>query len=149
MGKKGDLSVMVMGSGGLVWVFQKLLIYLAFPTQPSVWLSDLKKRKHPLSCSSLGKNYILRSEKNGQCVLIYRKGNSNSNKYLIEPRYAEEHTLKHMGRRPHGVLFLSARICTGWPKLENRRLEKIARFVPLRCLLRVFCLFFCKRNLIF
>ncbi len=44
MGKKGDLSDfesgMVVGTDGLVWVFQKLLIYWDFHAQPSLGFTE-------------------------------------------------------------------------------------------------------------
>ncbi len=68
MGKKGDLSDfergMVVGADGLVWVFQKLLIYWDFHTQPSLGFTEngLKKRKYPVSGSCVDENALLMSE---------------------------------------------------------------------------------------
>jgi len=52
---------------GLVWVFQKLLIYWDFQAQPSLGLTENgpKKRKYPVSGSSVGENVLLMAE-NGQ-----------------------------------------------------------------------------------
>ncbi len=72
MGKKGDLSDfergMVVGADGLVWVFQKLLIYWDFHAQPSLGFTenDLKKRKYPVSVSCVDENVLLMSEVRGE-----------------------------------------------------------------------------------
>ncbi len=71
MGKKGDLSDfergMVVGVRRLVWVFQKLLIYWDFHTQPSLGLTEngLKKRKYPVS-SCVDENDLLMWEVRGE-----------------------------------------------------------------------------------
>ncbi len=71
MGKKGDLSDfergMVVGARRLVWVFQKLLIYWDFNAQPSLGFTENgpKKRKYPVSGSSVDGNALLMSEENG------------------------------------------------------------------------------------
>ncbi len=53
---------------GLVWVFQKLLIYWDFHAQPSLGFTEngLKKRKYPVSGSCVDENALLMSEENGQ-----------------------------------------------------------------------------------
>ncbi len=53
---------------GLVWVFQKQLIYWDFHGQPSLRFTENgpKKRKYPVSGSCVDKNALLRSEENGQ-----------------------------------------------------------------------------------
>ncbi len=62
MGKKGDLSDfergMVIVPDRLVWVFQKLLIYWDFHTQPSLGLTEKgqKERKYPVSGSRVDEN---------------------------------------------------------------------------------------------
>ncbi len=72
MGKKGDLSDfergMVVGARGLVWVFQKLLIYWDFHAQPSLGFTEngLKKRKYPVSGSCVDENALLMSEVRGE-----------------------------------------------------------------------------------
>ncbi len=72
MGKKGDLSDfergMVVGADGLVWVFQKLLIYWDFHAQPSLGFTEngLKKRKYPVSGSCVDENVLLMSEVRGE-----------------------------------------------------------------------------------
>ncbi len=55
-------------SDGLVWVFQKLLIYWDFHAQPSLGFTENgpKKRKYPVSGSCVDKNALLMSEENGQ-----------------------------------------------------------------------------------
>ncbi len=53
---------------GLVWVFQKLLIYWDFHAQPSLGFTE--------------------------------KGNSNSNNFLLQPRYAENHLWTHNTSNP-------------------------------------------------
>ncbi len=72
MGKKGDLSDfergMVVGARWLVWVFQKLLIYWDFHTQPSLGFTENgpKKRKYPVSGSCVDENVLLMSEVRGE-----------------------------------------------------------------------------------
>ncbi len=59
---------MVVGADGLVWVFQKLLIYWDFHTQPSLVFTenDLKKRKYPVSGSCVDENALLMSDVRGE-----------------------------------------------------------------------------------
>ncbi len=65
MGKKGDLSDfecgMVVGTDGLVWVFQKLLIYWDFHAQPSLGFTENcpKKRKYTVSGSCVDENALV------------------------------------------------------------------------------------------
>ncbi len=72
MGKKGDLSDfehgMLLVPDGLVWVFQKLLIYWDFHAQPSLGFTEngMKKRKYPVSDSCVDENALLMSEVRGE-----------------------------------------------------------------------------------
>ncbi len=52
---------MVVGADGLVWVFDKLLIYWDFHTQPSLGFTENgpKKRKYPVSGSCVDENALL------------------------------------------------------------------------------------------
>ncbi len=58
------------GSDGLVWVFQKLLIYWNFHVQPSLGFTEngTKKRKYPVSGSCVDENALLMSEVRGEWV---------------------------------------------------------------------------------
>ncbi len=53
---------------GLLWVFQKLLIYWDFHPQPSLGFTEngLKKRKYPESSSCVDENALLMSEVRGE-----------------------------------------------------------------------------------
>ncbi len=128
----------------LVWVFQKLLIYWDFHTQPSLGFTenDLKKRKYPVSGSCVDKNALLPCQRRmGRLVRDDRKATVTQ----ITTRYNQcvqntisEHTtrrtLKQMGyssRRPHRVPLLSSKnrklrlqFAHAHQKLDNRRLEK-------------------------
>ncbi len=55
-------------SDGLVLVFQKLLIYWDFHTQPYLGFTENgpKKRKYPVSGSCVDKNALLMSEVRGE-----------------------------------------------------------------------------------
>ncbi len=104
---------------GLVWVFQKLLIYWDFHTQLSLGFTEngLKKRKYPVSGSCVDDNALLMSEENGQTVRDDRKTTVTQ----ITTRYNQDlqntisectthQTLKQMSsssRRPHRVPLLS------------------------------------------
>ncbi len=73
MENKGDLSDFERGKvrqEGLVWVFQKLLIYLDFYAQPSLGFTENgpKKRKYPVSGSCVDENALLMSEVRGDWV---------------------------------------------------------------------------------
>ncbi len=59
---------MVVGADGLVWVFQKLLIYWDFHTQPSLEFTENgpSKRKYPVSGSCVDENALLMSEVRGE-----------------------------------------------------------------------------------
>ncbi len=59
---------MVVGADALVCVFQKLLIYWDFHTQPSLGFTEngLKKRKYPVSGSCVDENALLMSEVRGE-----------------------------------------------------------------------------------
>ncbi len=52
---------MVVGADGLVWVFQKLLIYWDFHAQPSLGFTenDLEKRNYPESSSCVEENALM------------------------------------------------------------------------------------------
>ncbi len=107
---------------GLVWVFQKLLIYWDFHAQPSLGFTENgpKKRKYPVSSSCVDEEALLMSEENGQDWLEmieratvtqittrYNQGIQNT----ISERTTHR-TLKHMGyssRRPHRVPLLSTK----------------------------------------
>ncbi len=103
---------------GLVWVFQKLLIYWDVHPQPSLGFTENgpKKRKYPVSGSCVDKNALLMSEENWQ---RWYKGNSNSNNHLLQPRWQNtisecttRRTLKQMdysSRKPHWLSLLSAK----------------------------------------
>ncbi len=55
---------------GLVWVFQKLLIYWDFQAQPSLGFTEngQKKIKYPVSGSCVDENALLMSEVRGEWV---------------------------------------------------------------------------------
>ncbi len=109
---------------GLVWVFQKLLIYWDFHAQPSLGFTEngLKKRKYPVSGSCVDENALLMSEIRGervdwlemierqtvtQITTRYKQGMQNT----ISERTTRR-TLKQMdysSRRPHRVPLLSAK----------------------------------------
>ncbi len=113
---------------GLIWVFQKWMIYWDFHTPPSLGFTENgpKKRKYPVSGSCVDENALLMSEENGQTVRDDRKATVTQ----ITTRYNQgiqntisEHTtrriLKQMGyssRKPHRVPLLSA-------KNRKRRLQ--------------------------
>ncbi len=114
---------------GLVWVFQKLLIYWDFHLQPSLGFTEngLKKRKYPVSGSCVDENALLMSKLRGgwlvrddrkatvtQITTRYNQGMQNT----ISERTTHR-TLKQMNyssRRPHRVPLLSA-------KNRKRRLQ--------------------------
>ncbi len=105
---------------GPVWVFQKLLIYWDFHTQPSLEFTENgpKKRKYPVSGSCVNENALLMSEVRGewadwlemmvtQITTRYNQGMQNT---ISE--HTTHRTLKQMGsssRRPHLVPLLSAK----------------------------------------
>ncbi len=108
---------------GLVWVFQKLLIYWDFHSQPSLGFTEngQKKRKYPVSGSCVDGNALLMSEVRGewadwlemieatvtQITTRYNQGMQNT----ISERTTHR-TLKQMGyssRRTHWVTLLSAK----------------------------------------
>ncbi len=59
---------MVVVPDGLVWVFQKLLIYWDFHAQPSLGFRENgpKKRKYPVCGSCVDEKALLMSEENRQ-----------------------------------------------------------------------------------
>ncbi len=102
----------------LVWVFQKLLIYWDFHTQPSLGITkNGQKRKYPVSGSCVDENALLMSEVRGEWADFVRD-DRKATLTQITTRYNQgmqntisEHTtcwtLKQMGycsRRPHQVL---------------------------------------------
>ncbi len=70
MGKKGDLSnvEVLLVPDGLVWVFQKLLIYWDFHTQLYLGFTENgpKKRKYPVSGSCVDETALLMSDVRGE-----------------------------------------------------------------------------------
>lgn len=56
-------------------VFQKLLIFL---DSSHTTISCLRKRKHPVSSSSLGENVLLMCDENEQTAMKKQEGNSKS-----------------------------------------------------------------------
>ncbi len=107
---------------GLVWVFQKLLIYWDFHAQPSLGFTEngLKKRKYPVSGSGWKCLVDVRGQRRmGRLVRDDRKATVTQ----ITTRYSQSiqntiserttcRTLKQMGyssSRPHRVPLLSAK----------------------------------------
>ncbi len=106
---------------GLVWVFQKLLIYWDFHAQLSLGFTENgpKKRKYPVSGSCVDEIALLMSEVRGELFIDDRKATVTQ----ITTRYNQgmqntisghttRRTLKQMGyssRRPHRVQLLSAK----------------------------------------
>ncbi len=91
MGKKGDLSDfergMVFGARRVVWVFQKLLIYWDFHTQPSLGFTQNgpNKRKYPVSGIFVDVSALLMSEVRGEWVRDDRKATVTQ----INTRYSQ------------------------------------------------------------
>ncbi len=108
---------------GLVWVFQKLLIYWDFHTQLSLGFTENGpiKRKYPVSGSCVDKNALLMSDVRGECWLV--RDDRKTTVTQITTRYNQgmqntiserttRWTLKQMGyssRGPHQVPLLSAK----------------------------------------
>ncbi len=104
-------------SDGMVWVFQKLLIYWDFHTQPSLGFTE-----YPESSSCVDENALLISEVRGEWGRLFRDDRKTT-VTQITTRYNQdlqntisEHTtrwtLKQMSyssRRPHRVPLLSAK----------------------------------------
>ncbi len=128
MGKKGDLSDfergMVVGARRLVWVFQKLLIYWDFHTQPSLGFTEKgpKKRKYPVSGSCVDEEglvdvrgqrrmgRLVRDDRKTTVTQITTRYNQGMQNTISE--HTTHRTLKQMGyssRRPHRVPLLSAK----------------------------------------
>ncbi len=120
---------MVVVPDGLVWVFQKLLIYCDFHAQPSLGFTENGpiKRKYPASGSCVDENVLLMSEVRGEWVdwLDDRKATVtqitryNQGMQNTISEHTTRRTLKQMSyssRRPHRVLLLSA-------KNRKRRLQ--------------------------
>ncbi len=118
---------------GLVWVFQKLLIYWDFHTQPSLGFTENgpKTRKYPVSCRCVDENALLMLEVRGQWRMSRLvRDDRKATVTQITTRYNQDmqntiferttrQTLKRMGsssRRPHRVPLLSA-------KNRNQRLQ--------------------------
>ncbi len=106
----------------LVWVFQKLLIYWDFHTQPSLEFTENgPKKKYPVSGSCVDGNGLLMSEVRRTDRLV--RDDRKATVTQITTRYNQgmqntisEHTtrrtLKQMGyssRRPHRVPLLSVK----------------------------------------
>ncbi len=136
----------VVGADGLVWVFQKLLIYWDFHTQPSLGFTENDLKKKISSEQQLcgwkclvdvrGQRRMCRLVRDDRKTTVtqtttrYNQGIQNT---ISE--HTTRRTLKHMdssSRRPHRVLLLSAK--RTWHggynshRLtrigQNRRLEK-------------------------
>ncbi len=127
---------------GLVWVFQKLLIYWDFHAQPSPGFTKNgpEKRKYPVSSSCVDGNAFCQ-RRMGRLVRDVRKATVTQittcyNQVMqntISVRTTGR-TLKQMGyssRRPHWLPApvsqeqeTETTIHTGSPKLDKRRLEK-------------------------
>ncbi len=117
---------------GLVWVFQKLLIYWDFHTQPSLGFTENgpKKRKYPVSGRCVDENVLLMSEVRGEWTDWVEMIERQQPVTKITTRYnhgmqntisecTTSWTLKQMGsssRRPHRVPLLS-------DKNRKRRLQ--------------------------
>ncbi len=125
-GKKGDLSDfehgMVVGADGLVWVFQTLLIYWDFHTQPSLGFTENgpKKRKYPVSGSCVDENNLVdvrgqrrmcrlvRDDRKTTITQITTRYNQGMQNTISE--HTTHRTLKQMdsnSSRPHRVPLLS------------------------------------------
>ncbi len=130
MGKKGELSDcergMVVGADGLIWVFQKLLIYWDFHTQPALGFTENgpKQRKYPVigSCVDGGRkclvdvrgqrrmDRLVRDDRKTTVTQITTRYNQGMQNTISER--TTRRTLKQMGyssRRPHRVPLLSAK----------------------------------------
>ncbi len=104
---------MVVGADGLVWVFQKLLIYWDFHTQPSLVFTENgpKKRKYPVSGSCVDENALfrrmdrlVRDDRKTTVTQITTRYNQDMQNTISE--HTTRQTLKQMGsssRRPHRV----------------------------------------------
>ncbi len=104
-------------SDGLVWVFQKLLIYWDFHTQPSLGFTenDPKKRNYPVSGSCVDENALfrrmdrlVRDDRKTTVTQITTRYNQDMQNTISE--HTTRQTLKQMGsssRRPHRVPLLS------------------------------------------
>ncbi len=149
MGKKGDLSDvergMVVGARRLVWVFQKLLIYWDFHTQPSLGFTENGPKQKISSKRQLcgqkclvdvrgqrRMGRLVRDDRKATVTQINTRYNQGMQNTISE--CTTRRTLKQMGyssRRPHRVPLLSAKnrkrrlqFAQASPKLDNRRLEK-------------------------
>ncbi len=108
----------------LVWVFQKLLIYWDFHTQPSLGFTENgpKNRKYPVSGSWCGRkclvdvrgqgrmNRLVRDDRKATVTQITTRYNQSVQNTISE--HTIRRTLKQMcysSRRPHQVLLLSAK----------------------------------------
>ncbi len=128
-GRKGILVTLnvewLLVPDGLVWVFQKLLIYWDFHEQPSLEFTENgpKTRKYPVSGRCVDKNAWLMSEVRGQRRMDRLVRDDRKAKVTQITRYNQDmqntiferttrQTLKRMGyssRRPHRVPLLSAK----------------------------------------
>ncbi len=133
---------------GLVWVFQKLLIYWDLHTQPSLGFTEngQKKRKYPVSGSCVDENALLMSEVRGEWDRLVRDDRKTT-VTQITTRYNQdlqntisEHTthrtLKQMGsssRRPHRVPLLSDKNSTRriqFTQTHQNRTIEIGKTLP-------------------
>ncbi len=109
---------------GLIWVFQKLLIYWDFHTQASLEFTEngQKKRKYPVNGSCSGRkclvdvrgqrrmNRLVRDDRKATVTQITTRYNQDMQNTISER--TTRRTLKQMGsssRRPHRVPLLSAK----------------------------------------
>ncbi len=149
-GEEVDLSDLVnvewlLVPDGLVWVFQKLLIYWDFHAQPSLGFTEngLKKRKYPVAavvwmkmprlCQSQRRmmGRLVRDDRKATVTQITTRYNQGMQNTISE--HTTHRTQKQMcssSRRPQRVPLLSAKNrkrrlqFTNSPKLDNRWLEK-------------------------
>lgn len=83
-------------SNGLIWIFHKPLIFWDFPTQSSreFIVDGLKKRKYPMSDSTLGKKGLVnvRGQKRMARLLCADSKTTVTHSHLLQP---EEHLWIH------------------------------------------------------
>ncbi len=114
-GKKGDLSDWTWNGcwcqNGLVWVFQKLLIYWDFHAQPSLGFTENgpKKRNFPVSCNCGGR----------KCLVDVR-GQRRIGRLVRDDRKATATQIHHS---------LQTNVCR-IPSLNTQHLEPWSRWAP-------------------